>query len=218
MTFRLVTNRIILFLIKSYSMKYLLIAFLILNETSTLCSQEDQIETKLNSFMKIPFGVNFDSVKLLKKEFDFSYERLSGYCRNCTFGKFSGSILLLFNSKGQFMGGAVELKPKDEMLVFDLYDDVVRTLTDKYGKPTYSLEKFTSPFDFEKKGREYPNLSIPTAKVSTGWVFSSEMNDNNECKISVKIDSDFSVNILYNNRTLAKEDLLKEKNKQNQDY
>lgn len=199
-------------------MKYLLIAFLLLNQNFTLYSQEDQIETKLNSFMKIPFGIKFDSVKLLKKEFDFSYERLSGYCQNCTFGKFSGSIILLFNSKEQFKGGEIQLKPKDEMLVFDLYDDVVRTLTDKYGKPTYSMEKFTSPFDFEKKGREYPNLSIPTAKVSTAWVFKPEMNDNNDCKIVVSIGSDFNVNILYNNRTLAKEDLLKEKNKQSQDY
>jgi hypothetical protein len=197
-------------------MKILILLFLFINLTVSLKSQDDSVETKLNTFMKIPFGETYQSVKKMKTNFesDDSYPLLD--CNDCNFGKFNGHIMLKFNTAKQFYMGYVSLTPKEKNLIFELYDDVISEITKKYGKSQFNKETFKYPF--ESEGRKYATISVPTSDVSSFWVFKSENNDGNSCIILVRIRDDFKVSLTYLNQTLYESDSKKNEKKQNQDY
>lgn len=172
----------------------------------------------LNSFWGIPFGSSLSEARKLKPEIEMYSEHKNGFCFDCNFGKFKGTIMVSFNDAGLMSGGIVILKPTEKDLIFELYDDVVQNIKSKYGVASKRNEEFSSAYQDNGFGRKYPSLSIPTSDVYTSWLFNSSIKHEDDAVISVTISRDFEVKIVYVDLYLERDSNTKKSEKEFNDY
>lgn len=192
-----------------------IILTLIFLSSISICKGEKK--DTLKAFWGIPFGSSQKEVKELKKGLESSENDDMLSCRKCTFGKFEGIVMMRFYP-GKGMGlGMVALSPAKKELIFELYDDVVSSIFEKYGTPTKIVEEFEALYD-DGRGREFPTLSIPTSRVLTTWELTSSSNPLRKSKIIVVITRDFRVAIRYSDDAITEDQERKTKQTELNDY
>ena len=186
-------------------------------ESLTLNNKSNDIaKNTLTSFWGIPFGSKVEEAITIKPKTKKEDSKTAS-CLDSSYGKHTGDILLKFNQDGKLSGGIVILKPTDNELSFELYDEVIESLQSKYGKPFTSEEEFESLYQ-DGRGRKHPTLSIPTSSVRTIWEFQSASNSESKAFISVGITREFKIMILYMDYYFGKDELDSKRRKEMSDY
>lgn len=117
---------------------------------------------------------------------------------NGTWGAFKPSLSVFVHGDEGMHTGKVVIEPSLEAKVFEMYDDVVRELTSKYGAPKHVFKNFTKPYE-EGDGYELSAVKLGKATYSTYWM----LGDKDSILICTEITESASVRVTYQNAVLS---------------
>lgn len=140
--------------------------------------------------------------------------------------KFGGNktILVMFQFTGdnKLHTCHIFVEPSDCKEIFSKYDEVVKDLSDKYGRSEKTLEDYKYPYSIDDK---YKHTEVIAKRgyctLITLWTFDSRNTPDNtedDNGIMVSVDKTCSVKVTYQDGLLIDGEVAKSKEKNSQDY
>lgn len=195
------------------------ISILLINITSN--AQE------LTGFMGIPFGTKRDEIKklfLTKSPNSTIYTDKPGTLtfRDLQFGgRKAYAVVFGLNSEDEFHTAVVLLENNNDYEVFDLYDNVVADINNKYHDRDVDNELWRYPYDKSDKFN-HGVTAIKTGKcqLQSMWFFdvNNPLSQDDDNVIAVENTESCTVKISYQNGLMINEVETKNKQKNSQDY
>jgi hypothetical protein len=202
-------------------MKKLIIFISIILFTITTNAQE------LTGFMGIPFGSTKTEIKSMFLSKNPSAKIHTDDTKSLTFTDFNfggrKAIAVIFgiNGEGKMHTAIVLLNNDNDDEVFDLYDDVVSDINNKYHYRDVNNEIWKYPYDKSDKYQHGTTaMKLGKCTLQSMWYFdvndpSSHDDDN---IIAVENTESCSVKITYQNGIMISDVVSKNKEKNSQDY
>lgn len=167
----------------------------------------------VSSVIGIPFGkTKAESIVLMKAKGYILIPSKEDYLsfKNVKYGNYKAASFTLYFYKNQFFHGLVILIPDQEPKALDEYDELVSTITEKYGASD-EVREFKSPF-IDGDGYELTAIKGGYTDIKNNW---SNLAIG---IISTKINKSTLITIDYYNKELARKALSEQKEKNLKDF
>lgn len=179
------------------------------------------MDSKIDGFLNILFGENKQSTIEKIKDRNGILDLENSIDESLVFDniKFAGreTVFTAFHFvEDKFCRALVFLKANLESKTVDLYKQIKEEITTKYYKTTQDYENYEYPYE-KNDGHTETAISLGKATFSSFWKFKNDKS-NEDDYISIKIDENFHIIIVYENGELMKK-YENNKNQNNfQDY
>lgn len=125
----------------------------------------------ISSVIGIPFGKTKAEVITLMKGKGYSpTPNKESYLsfKNVKYGRYTAASFTLYFYKNKFYHGLIILIPEQKPKVYDEYNELVSTLSEKYGEPV-SIREFKTPY---KDGDGYEETAVTGgyATINDNWL------------------------------------------------
>lgn len=191
-----------------------------------LCSVSSYAQ-ELTGFMNIPFGTKREDIKksfLSKNPNSTIFTDKPGTLtfKDFTFGgRKAFAVVFALNSNDEFHTAVVLLENDNPYNVFDLYDNVVSDINEKYHFKDVDNELWRYPYDKSDK-YDHGVTAIKTGKCTLESMWYFDVNDpsthDDDNVIAVENTESCTIKITYQNGIMINEVVSKNKEKNSQDY
>jgi hypothetical protein len=177
-----------------YFVKKTILIFSFLSILQILCFGQEQ--SNLDGFSGINWNETLQNAEKIMTEKEFIVVSKDNNDLMLK-GKFAGEnatiILSFFDEK---FYRAIVIYEYERNRALSKYNSYVSLMSERYGKPNESIERYISPY-YKGDGYEEQAIRMNKGIVSSKWLF------NNNCTINVVIVSNLNTYLVYTHESLA---------------
>lgn len=176
---------------------------------------------KLDGFWGVKFGSSMANAKkvIFEKKNGKIDNRISNaesfFVDGANFGGRKAHMMILGFVNDKFHTASVLFMPDLEPKVFELYEQIKKEISDKYGKPQEDFKYFEKPYFFGD-GSETQAIRLGKADIASYWVF--ERPDGFKNFLVLSISENLRVRLGYQDGKLIKESVEEVKQKNSKDF
>jgi hypothetical protein len=183
--------------------------------------KEKDSTPNVDSFLGIKFGSSVSTVKQALSKRPGAKFDLKGSTKDAlvydgiTVAGKNTSYVTFFIYKGQLDGGVAFFSTSLEAKIIDLYEEIKSDLNSKYYITKDDCKSFKYPYK-DGDGQETTAIKLGKAEYISRWIFPQE--DGTKNTISLGIDEDLTIHLIYNYGKLYDEEKKETKKAESKDY